>query len=495
MKALTLKTNILVLALFAFVLPNISFAQVPRLEVTFTPNPLFSEIGVMPGDSVSGTVLVENNSGESQTVITEAINVSDPNFFSDTMNLSITDDDSNVLFDSSNGTFFDFLTNGRVTLTNTLPDGDSITYTFTVEFFEETGNEYQNKEFGFDLCVGFEDILSGMNCGDTVISGDGNTGGGIDTGGDGGTTTPGSGGGGHPVDLVHLQIFNEGIADIDDVGGSAVVIWDTNLFSTSQVVYGLTSGGPYSLNPNVPNFGYPMATIEDPYKVIEHVVILTGLVPGEEYSYRVVSRASPATISYEHKFVVEEKSTEEGDIILAIVESLPTQTTGSGSLNRAIAQITSPTEISEEQDSGPATSTATTTEETIIEDEPIVPSTSAEDDGLNTAQPGLLAAAFFSGFFDGEASCITYIAITLLLLYLVDVLYSRFVNRRMNKSARTILWLVSSFIALVTWLLLSKLCVVLTLLPLIVFLLARAYMLKEKKKQKQMNILHKKPLV
>lgn len=42
-------------------------------------------------------------------------------------------------------------------------------------------------------------------------------------------------------------------------------------------------------------------------KTTSHVVNISNLTAGE-YVYRVVSRASPATVSYEHKFVVSENN-------------------------------------------------------------------------------------------------------------------------------------------------------------------------------------------
>ncbi|MFC1775424.1 hypothetical protein ACFLY0_01025, partial [Patescibacteria group bacterium] len=96
------------------------------------------------------------------------------------------------------------------------------------------------------------------------------------------------------------------VVAVDPPTGSAFISWLTNYDSTSQVVYGLTSEGPYTIDLNDPTgkFGYPMANVEDPTMVREHFMTLTDLIIGETYSYRVVSHASPPTVSYEHTFTV-----------------------------------------------------------------------------------------------------------------------------------------------------------------------------------------------
>jgi hypothetical protein len=304
----------IILVLFGLILPGLVSAQVPRLEVEFIPDPLFSESSIMPGDAVSGIIRVTNNTGEDQTVITEAINVSDPLGMSAHMDLTITDDSLNTYYTVSDGTFFDFLTGGVIDLTDAISNGETVEYEYLVSFDNISDNTYQLAELGFDLCVGFKDELTGMNCGDTVVSPEGNTGGDDATiSSDSGTTTAGTGssgggggGGGNP-NTPSLLIFNEQVLSVDDVLGTAVIAWDTNLYSTSQVVYGLASDGPYNLSAITSNFGYPLATVEDTFKVIHHEVELIGLTPGETYNFRVVSRASPPTVSYEYEFKVEKK--------------------------------------------------------------------------------------------------------------------------------------------------------------------------------------------
>jgi len=279
---------------------NVAFAQSP-LSVTFTPNPLFEQGNFLPVDEATGTVEVDNLGSEPQTVIAEAVNVLDPDNLSSQFHLLITKaSGGTALFD---GSFNTFLTGGERVL-SVLSGPGSETYTFIVTFnnIDDDNSDvdsYQGKTLGFDVCVGFQGGDS--HCGDTVIGGEDGDG--------GGGSISGSGSG-----SIVLTIFNEqalNISNVDD-SGSATITWNTNKLATSQVIYGPVPPAPipvpytfpYSLALIPPNFGYPLYTTEDSTKVINHSVPLTGLLTGETYVYRVVSRASPPTVSPEHQFTV-----------------------------------------------------------------------------------------------------------------------------------------------------------------------------------------------
>lgn len=260
-----------------------TFAE--SLDVQFVPDPLFNNPNFLPQDVESGVVTVSNNSGTTQEILTEAINIFDADNFGNLLHLKIAED-SNVLFDDTLSHFF--ANAGEYSL-GTISNGSSRVFTYTVLFNNSNDNSYQGKSLGFDICVGFKG--GNTHCGNTVINDD-------DDDDDGG----GGGGGGS----LKLIIWDEKANDINGVGesGSATITWKTNKLATSQVIYGLKSGGPYDLDLNAPNFGYPFSNIEDPTKVMSHSMIINGLIPGETYSFRVVSRASPATVSPEHEFSI-----------------------------------------------------------------------------------------------------------------------------------------------------------------------------------------------
>ena len=269
-----------------------AFAQsIPPLNVQFVPNPLFDKSNFLPGDLTSGQVTVTNNSDSPQALSTEAINIFDNDNFGSLLHLTIVGS-SGPLFDDSLAHFFS--NSGEVSL-GSLPSGQSAVFTFSVSFIDSSDNSYQGKTLGFDVCVKFQGGSS--HCGNTTVGNDASVAG---PGGVGGTVY-GLGSGG-----MNLIISNEQAPNISNINqsGSATITWDTNKLSTSQVVYGLASGGPYVLNLVAANFGYPFGTAEDPVKVLHHSVFITGLVPGQTYVYRVVSRASPPTISFEHQLSV-----------------------------------------------------------------------------------------------------------------------------------------------------------------------------------------------
>ena len=270
-----------------------AYAVTP-LVVDFDPDPLFDEANFLPLDETFGTVTVTNDSGTDQTILTEAINVSDDDNFGSLLHLTIVGS-SGTLFDDSLADFFS--TAGEAPL-GAILNGESKVFTYTVSFINSSDNSYQGKMLGFDICVGFEG--GATHCGDTIVGGENDTDGGGGTGNPpSGGTIFGSGGGGSS-----LAIFNEQTVNVNVEIGTALIEWDTNLLSTSQVIYGLASGGPYLLDlaTSSPNLGYPLGTVETLTKVLHHSVLLTGLSPGETYVYRVVSRASPPTVSVERRF-------------------------------------------------------------------------------------------------------------------------------------------------------------------------------------------------
>ncbi|MDO8569271.1 MAG: fibronectin type III domain-containing protein [bacterium] len=275
------------------------------LEVLFTPDPLFDETSFLPLDATSGVVTVTNNSGVGQNILTEAINILDNDNFGSLLHLKI---EGGTLFDDS---LADFFAGGEVSL-GAISNGESKIFTYTVSFINSNDNTYQGKTLGFDVCVGFQG--GETRCGDTVVGGEN------DTDGDGGTgnlppggTIPGSGGGGGGSgQFVQLVVFGESVSNT--TASTATIEWDTNLFATSQVIFGPVPG-PYALVlTTLPNLGYPSGTTETVTKVVNHSVTLIGLTPGQTYLYRVVSRASPPTVSVEHTFTMPTTGTGNSEI-------------------------------------------------------------------------------------------------------------------------------------------------------------------------------------
>jgi len=188
--------------------------------------------------------------------------------------------------DLYSGTIADFFDAGQVSLSSVAGSGGSTEYDFTISFAEGAGNPYQEVELGFDIVIGFAGEEGG-----------GEDEGGGDNGGDGG----GGGGGNGPPRA--LTIRNEASIDVTDT--TANIFWNTSYESTSRVIYGTT---PDLFNfSNPPNYGYPFSSAEfdtpaNINGITTHSVTITGLNPSTTYYYRIISHASPDTVSYEYGF-------------------------------------------------------------------------------------------------------------------------------------------------------------------------------------------------
>jgi len=174
-------------AAFALTLLTLpTFAQAQSLEVTFEDTPLFNVGNFLPGDSISKTVTVKNTSGQQQAVEAASANQYDEDGLGYQLDIDISAEGVSKYGD----TLADFLTAGNVGLSS-IDDQEEITYTFTVDFEETTGNAYQGKELGFDLCVGFAG--GQMSC--SHVPDDSTNG---DNGGTGGSPLPDADGDGTP---------------------------------------------------------------------------------------------------------------------------------------------------------------------------------------------------------------------------------------------------------------------------------------------------------
>lgn len=139
----------LLTTLFAFTLlvsPSVTRAAV---AVDFETTPLFGAANFLPGDTVIKTVAVTNTGDGVEQVQTKLYNVIDGGL-ADMVTVDISS--GGTLFA---GSFDDFDNAGELFL-STLSAGDTIVYTFAMSFAPESGNDYQNKSLGFDICIGFK---------------------------------------------------------------------------------------------------------------------------------------------------------------------------------------------------------------------------------------------------------------------------------------------------------------------------------------------------
>ncbi len=276
-------SGIAALAAFGFA----GTAAAAPLEVVWSKTPLFSVSNFAPGQSSEGSFEVKNDYAEAKEVYVEAVQAIDQDNLGSQMRIEIFDGDASIY----NKSFEEFLKAGPIPLSDVAP-GLANDYKMKVTFLDKSDNDdYQGKSLSFDICVGFWGGETRCTK-EQVIDPDPN-----------GNTK--SGGGGGSSGGMHLVIYNDRNDEplLSGEQGSIVVRWETNKLATSQVIYGLASGS-FQLDLEAENFGYSQATPETASKTMDHVVVLSGLKAGETYVYRVVSRASPPTVSYEHEFTV-----------------------------------------------------------------------------------------------------------------------------------------------------------------------------------------------
>lgn len=260
-----------------FLLIPLTFAQAQDVDIQFSPNPLFKELNILPGDSFTGTINVTNNTSSAVTISIRAKDYSNSSDdLSQALTIELKEDSSSLYLDSLSN----FYTAGEITLSEVV-SGGSAQYDITVLFPIEKGDEWQGKTTNFDIVVRY--------------SGDGGVNGEVS-----GSLRRGSSGG-----LAPLITYEETVSDIGD--NSVTITWRTKISGTdfpypasSQVIYA-AAGESHVLDLNdtggmPPKYGYAHTTPEydTSPKVISHSVTITGLTPGTTYYYRCVSRGSLA---------------------------------------------------------------------------------------------------------------------------------------------------------------------------------------------------------
>lgn len=260
---------------------------------------LFDEANFLPGNPVERWAKVTNNTSNTWPIgilFRDEYGTCSSGELSDALYLEIKED-SHIL---QEGTLTWFCDSGELYLSD-LTGNTTTQYDFSVTFEPDSGNNYQGKSTQFDFDIGFW----GESIGGEVEVKTGNG---------------GSGGGG--------GIFIAGLTISDEIANpifsnSATINWTTNKSATSRVIYA-KEGESYSFDWTSPsNYGYPHSTAEDSVKKTTHSVNVGPLEPDTTYYFRVVSHASPDTISPEFSF----HTLEEGETS----DTGTTETSGSAS--------------------------------------------------------------------------------------------------------------------------------------------------------------------
>lgn len=256
-------------------------AVVDNLIVGFQQTPLFNEANLLPGEGVNRWVKVTNNSGQTQRIATQPLNVTDPNHLGDVLNLEIKEGGV-VRYNNALSTFFA----GGENYLSDLANGATTQYDFTVSFYSGAQSVFQGKSLGFDILIGFQGTEGGILPG-------------------AGSTSGGGGSGGLPAGLT---IQNE--TTVSTTEYSVIITWATSYPATSQIIYAQEGESHIlDLTDNAgtpPKYGYTRTTPEydtpaNLNGVKSHSITISGLTSGTTYYYRAVSHGSLA-ISREYSF-------------------------------------------------------------------------------------------------------------------------------------------------------------------------------------------------
>ena len=455
-KKFLILTSVLLGAMF-FNASNAHAVNGVVFEFENSPLSLFDEANFLPGNSVTRWIKATNNSGESQPIATEAINYPSypdhQNIFQEDLSraleITIRESGGSDLYGGSSVTgvrrLFNFYEDGETFLSN-LPNADVTEYEFEIFFPEDKENEWQKKATSFDILIGIQGQEGG-----------------------------GGGGGGLPPGLTisgeETKVFN-----CCGINPSAIVTWNTSYFSTSQVIYGTTSGVFDLSEPRPggpPKYGYDDYIEGDDsgsLKVTHHNVTLTGLSENITYYYRAVSHASPATIGKEHSFeIICLDDGEDGDI------PIPTPIPVPAGPSPVPGQTPEPGPSPE-----PIPSPGPSPDDSI---EPSPTSTSSEPEVAGFF-PNFLAAAgsIFGNFWNTCYPCFPW---WLILIFAVYCLLQAFLNKKKDKqklmkwsiitislTALAIIFYFVNYRCIAIWILL--------LLASLIFILWRLWIVSEK---------------
>jgi hypothetical protein len=259
--------KIILVAIFAPI-----FVLAANVSIVFEKTPsLFSESSFMPGDSVARWITIQNIGSENKVVATQALNFANPTPSDDLARaLLITiQKDGTDFYGGSLGqkTLYDFYQQGLIDLATITP-GQTQKYDYIISFPSEKENEWQGKQTGFDIQIGYKD--------GTQDPGDPETHGG------------GGGGGGQPGSCINM-IYSGSVKVINVTKNSATITWKTTCLTDSEVVYS-DKDDSSNFSKTETNFGYQKSTGVDKKLLEDHSMDLTGLKPCTQYFFRTASK-------------------------------------------------------------------------------------------------------------------------------------------------------------------------------------------------------------
>ncbi|HRY62685.1 MAG TPA: fibronectin type III domain-containing protein, partial [Candidatus Paceibacterota bacterium] len=267
---INIQTNIALRVILAVFMLFAVHAKAADPTVLFEQTPLFSGTNFAPGETVTRWIKITNNTDEAHMSVLKAVNLASVKDLGSQIKIEINEGGSTIY----SGSFSDLFNLSELKLKEIGP-GTQKKFNLTATFLPDSKDSYQGGSLSFNIKTGLEDVI--------IVS-----------------DAPPVGGGGPMAPVTEKITFSEIFLEQNNGDDSLNVKWNTNLPATSRVVYGPVSMGPYSANLNSQNIGYLLSTKENPLPQNTHSVELTGLIPGEEYYFRIISEAGMFNASQEY---------------------------------------------------------------------------------------------------------------------------------------------------------------------------------------------------
>lgn len=260
---------------------GLAMAQTPTggIEVGYERTPLFDDANLAPGDSVSRWVTVKNSDSAPRAVSMRFYDTDKGGFgllgknLASQFNFEIKKNGVSVYSNKLDAAFDE----SEIAINSSLAAGADEKYDFILSFDTAAGNDYQDKQLSFSICVGF--------AGDNFCVSD--SGEESQNGGGGMTLTSISGGGrGGDRAPLSLKYFDYEVKTycLGDGTAMAMFSWKTDAPATARALHAPANSAKF--DPALPDFGY-RATRWETKPVTDHMAFVFGLFPVQTYDWRL----------------------------------------------------------------------------------------------------------------------------------------------------------------------------------------------------------------
>lgn len=260
---------------------GLAMAQTPTggIEVGYERTPLFDDANLVPGDSVSRWVTVKNSDSAPRAVSMQFYDTDKGGFgllgknLASQFNFEIKKNGASVYSNKLDAAFDE----SEIAINSSLAAGADEKYDFILSFDTAAGNDYQDKQLSFSICVGFagDNFCVSDNEEESQNGGGGMTLTSISGGGRGGDRAP-----------LSLKYFDYEVKSycLGDGTAMAMFSWKTDAPATGRALHAPANSAKF--DPALPDFGY-QATRWETKPVTDHMAFAFGLFPVQTYDWRL----------------------------------------------------------------------------------------------------------------------------------------------------------------------------------------------------------------